>query len=97
MEDQATKIPSDSCHTRRCLRRVKVKDGPDKYECRKINNLKISKDNTNHTHLLLPVKVSHECMNKLIGIGLLEAVEIDKHGTVIEYKALHAFNKNFDI
>ena len=66
MEDQATKILSHSCHTRRCLRRVKVKDGPDKYECRKINNLKISKDNTNHTHLLLPVKVSHECMNKLI-------------------------------
>ena len=93
MADQAMKILSRSCYTRRCLRRVKVKDGPDKYECRKINNLKISKDNTSHTHILLPVKVSHEYMNKLIGIDLLEAIEIDKHGTVIEYKALHAFWK----
>ena len=105
MED-ASRTLSHSCVNRRCLKRVRVEGFPDKMICKKINNLKISKDNTDHTYIALPANVSAECLKKLIGINILKATETDDDGTVTKWEALHAFwkpnrhvpptNPNFD-
>ena len=106
MIEDATRTLSHSCVNRRCLNRVRVEGFPDKIICKKIHNLKISKDNTDHTFIALPANVSAECLKQLTGINILEATETDDDGTVTKWKALHDFwkpnrhvpprNPNFD-
>ena len=49
-------------------------DGEVKYKCRKLDNLKVSKDNTKHTFQSLPNEIPDECIQRLIQIGIVEPI-----------------------
>lgn len=65
-----------------CL--VRMPDG--RLRCRKLNNAKISPDNTKHTFMKLPNNYSVTCLRILEEIGLTDELEIDKDGNVLKFK-----------
>ena len=71
MED-ATMFLSHKCSDR-CL--VKTLDG--NLRCRKLDNLKVSKDNTRHEFMSLPNFFSVECSRILDKIGFMEEIVLD--------------------
>lgn len=72
MMKDARKFLPHICNPR-CLARV----GPDQYRCRKLNNLKVTTDNTKHVFKDLPNNFSHECVNRLIKCGLAQPLCIN--------------------
>ena len=46
------------------------------FQCRKINNLKMSPDNIKHCYIKLPNEHTPECLEKLIQIGIIEPIHI---------------------
>eukprot|EP00957_Ditylum_brightwellii_P113099 8625527-Ditylum_brightwellii.AAC.1 len=67
MINDAEKFLPHKCNSR-CVACV----APGVYKCRKLNNLKVSWDNTKHTFMPLPNNTSNKCMKQLAQIGLAE-------------------------
>jgi hypothetical protein len=65
--------------TSACQAKIDV-NGEMKFRCRKLNNLEVSTDNTRHTFKRLPNKLSEECVQRLIQIGMAEDIEVEKSG-----------------
>ena len=51
----------------RCL--MKMADGS--FKCRKLNNLKVSKDNTKHTFMSFNNDLPQNCIDRLVRIGVV--------------------------
>ncbi|MGB0405008.1 MAG: hypothetical protein ACPGDB_02325, partial [Fusobacterium sp.] len=90
IQDLAKKILSHKCD-KRCLRRVGDGEGPENFKCRKLNNSKLSKDNTKDTYISIESKRSKECMDQLIKIGLAEPMEKNQFGVSTDFKAYHKY------
>ena len=73
-QDLCSNILPHICNSR-CLRRIGPGNGPENFQCRKTNNLKISPDNTSHCFMKLPVNYSKECVDRLIKCGLVELLK----------------------
>ena len=86
----ASKILAHKCDAR-CQRRIGPGDGPENFRCRKINNLKISPDNTKNTYISIESKISQECMDRLIQIKLAEPIIKNKFGVPSTFKSHHGF------
>lgn len=71
-------VCSDSCL-------VRMPDGS--LRCRKLDNAKISPDNTKHMFLPLPNDYSVQCLKILEEVGLTEKLDIDDDGNVKEFKS----------
>ena len=65
MQNDASTFLGHICNSR-CVRRT----AEGKFQCRKLNNLKESKDNTKHTFKDLPNNFPQECIDILIKCGL---------------------------
>ena len=76
---------------RRCVKLTGAGDGPENFQCRKPNNLKISPDNTKHCYIPIAVKPSPECINKLVGIGMADPICYNENGYPSEFKSSHLF------
>ena len=79
LQDLANEILAHKC-SRRCLRRIGDGEGPENFKCRKPNNLKISPDNTQHCYIPIERKLSPDCIQKLIKIGMAEPIECNDKG-----------------
>ena len=90
MEKDAEIMIPHKCN-KRCKRRVGPGDGPENFKCRKLNNLKVSTDNTKHTFLEFETDFSQDCIQKLIGCGLAGDIVLDECGTVQSFKSDHPF------
>ena len=51
---------------------MRMADGS--FKCRKLNNLKVSEDNTKHTFLSFKNNLPQNCINRLVKIGLIDPV-----------------------
>lgn len=69
-----------------CQAKVVV-DGKIEHRCRKLNNLKVSEDNTKHTFRKLPNEISDECKERLVKIGLAEDIEEEENGYRKDFKS----------
>ena len=49
-------------------------DGSISFECRKINNHELTKDNTSDYLHPLPVKLSNECKEALVAVKLMDTI-----------------------
>ena len=92
MKYRAEQILPHRCEPR-CLMKVGVPHEPDSYKCRKLNNLKVSPDNTKHCFIPISTSESYttECIQKLIDIGLVYPRTINEHGFQSEFKSVHPF------
>ena len=61
-----------------------------KLTCRKTNNLKKSPDNTKHVFKDLPNDLSQMCKDILVGIGLMEPIEVNDDSYDDGYE-IHSF------
>ena len=86
LQELARKILSHNC-TRRCMDRIGDKEGPEKFRCRKPNELIISPDNTKHCYLPMTRQPSPDCVEKLIEIGLVDNIEFNEWGSGNEFKS----------
>jgi predicted GIY-YIG superfamily endonuclease len=64
-----------------------VENGEVKFKCRKLNNLKVSKDNTRHTFQSLPNEIPEECIQKLIQVGIVEPIQFLENGYRYPFKS----------
>ena len=93
MLNDAIKFLPHEC-TSACQAKV-VLGGEKKYQCRKLDNLKISKDNTKHTYQALPNDISEDCKERLVQIGLAEESEVAHNGYKRPFKcSLALFHPN---
>lgn len=76
-----------------CNERCKVRfgPGPNDFRCRKVNNAKVTTDNTKHIFKPMPNTYSKECNNRLVKAGLAEFINDDGHEEKIKYN-LDFFN-----
>ena len=75
----------------RCLRKVTHADGSVSLECRKLNNLKVSEDNTQHTYQDLPQKLTDDTVEILRRIGLAEKKVVNEFGYESKFKSCHSY------
>ena len=84
MQEDAEKFLPHICNER-CQMRIQSDGGPNDTRCRKLNNNKISKDNTRHKFMDLPRNWSEDFVNRLIKIVLLETVSLSEYETNFKY------------
>ena len=84
------KILSHHCDAR-CLRRIGDGDGPENFKCRKLNNLKVSPDNTRDSYISIETKRNKECIDRLIKIGMADPISINKFGVPSEFHCYHNY------
>ena len=90
IHDIARKVLSHKCD-RRCLRRVGDGDGPENFKCRKIDNSKISPDNTKNSYISIESKRNKQCIDQLIKIGMAEPIKYNEYGVPSTFKAYHPY------
>ena len=78
-EKNASTILAHKCN-QRCAVRIKPGNTPDCFRCRKLNNVKISPNHTQHCNVPLPVKLSSECKDVLTRVGLMEPPVLHSNG-----------------
>ena len=61
------------------------------FKCRKLNNLKVIKNNTKHTFMSFNNDLSQNCNNRLIKIGVFEPIVQNEHGYRKEIKSKLSF------
>ena len=61
------------------------------FKCWKLNNLKVSKDNTKHTFMLFNNDLPQNCIDRLVNIGVVEPVVQNEHGYRKEIKSKLSF------
>ena len=64
----------------KCNSACLVKTPNGKLRCRKLNNLKVSKDNTKHTYMDFDNNISKDCMDRLVQIKMIDPVETNENG-----------------
>ena len=91
-EEDVTSVYKDAedflphrCNSR-CL--VKTASG---FRCRKLDNLKASKDNTKNTFMDLPINYSTSCVERLVQIGVAEPIEVNSEGYQKPFKSNLSF------
>ena len=77
--------------THRCLRKVSHTDGSVSLECRKLNNLKVSEDNTKHTYQELPQRLTDDTIEVLRRVGLAEEKVVNEFGHESKFKSCHSY------
>lgn len=75
----------------KCDSRCLTRTDNGNFRCRKLNYLDISEDNTKHTFLPLPNTLPKDCLDRLIKIGMIDAIEINEEGFQRAYKSKLAF------
>ena len=70
-----------------CSPRCLVMVSPGVFRCRKLNNLKISPDNTKHVFKALPNDYSLECLERLEKIGIIEKIQVTEDGYEVPFKS----------
>ena len=63
-----------------CNSRCQMRMADGSFKCRKVNNLKISKDNTKHTFLAFNNDLPQNCINRLVKIGMIEPIVENEYG-----------------
>ena len=71
----------------RCSPACLVMVSPGVHRCKKLNNLKVSPDNTKHIFKALPNQYSLECLDRLVQIGLVERIIVTKDGYEAPFKS----------
>ena len=71
----------------RCNSRCQAAVSPGVFRCRKLNNLKVTTDNTKHVFKPLPNDYSAACIDRLIQIGLVEPLSINEEGYQRPFKS----------
>ena len=74
-----------------CSPRCLVMTAPGVFHCRKLNNLKISPDNTKHVFKPLPNDYSSECLERLVKIGIIEPIQVTKDGYEAPFKSSNEY------
>ena len=73
------------------MKRVGSTGANEDFVCRKINNFKVSPDNTRYCIIPLGNKRSPIVVDILQEIGLFEAIQINDYGHASQYKSHHPF------
>ena len=89
--DQDAKIILKLTCTLRCVKRDGFTGTNKDFVCRKLNNFKVSPDNTGHCIIPLRNKRSPIVVKILQETGLFEAIQINDYGHVSQYKSNHPF------
>jgi len=63
-----------------CSPRCLVMTSPGVFCCRKLDNAKVSPDNTKHVFKPLPNNYSLECLNRLVKIGIIKPIQVKEDG-----------------
>ena len=90
LSELACSFQNHSC-SQRCLKRVKKEDGSESFECRKMNNHKLTKDNTSDYLRPLPVKLSNDCKKALVAVKIMDPITINEDG----FPSKPVFHHNF--
>lgn len=90
LNDLGRKILSHKCDER-CKRRVNDGDDPDNFRCRKLNNLRISPNNTKNSYISIETKRSEDCIDRLIQIGLAEPITANIYGVKSKFRSYHSY------
>ena len=85
-QDLCSNILPNICNSR-CLRRIGPGNGPENFQCRKTNNLKISPGNASQCFMQLPVNYSKECVDRLIKCSHVEPIQ--ENGTGVSFTTTH--------
>ena len=70
-----------------CFPRCLVMVSPGVFKCRKLDNLKISHDNTKYVFKELPNDYSLECLERLVQIGIIEPIHVTEDGYEVPFKS----------
>ena len=90
IELDAQKVLGHKC-TERCKMRVGYSGTDDDFMCRKLNNLKLSPDNSRSCTIPLKNKRNPYVIEILQKIGLFHPVEINNHGHISPFRSKHPF------
>ena len=90
LQDLGAKILSHKCDER-CKRRVNDGDDPSSFRCRKLNNLRVSPDNTTNSYISIETKRSQDCIDRLIQIGLAEPQTKNEFGVYTKFRCYHKY------
>ena len=56
--------------------------------CRKLDNIHISPNSTNHQFMSLPNECSMQCLRNIERTGMIKQLDIDDYGNVIDFKSI---------
>ena len=90
IEEDAKEILKHTCNER-CMRRVGTTGTDADFVCRKLNNFKISPDNTRPNVIPLGNKRSPHVVEILEKIGLFEPIRVNEFGYVSPFKSSHPY------
>ena len=63
-----------------CNSRCQMRMADGSFKCRKLNNLKVSEDNTKHTFMSFKNDLPQNCIDRLVKIGLIDPIIENQYG-----------------
>ena len=74
-----------------CNSRCQMRMADGSFKCRKLNNLKVSEDNTKHTFMSFKNDLPQNCIDRLVKIGLIDPVLENEYGYKTAIKSKLSF------